>query len=145
MPKTLCQSFHRIAIGAAFAERQPQFLAVQAAQRCSRHRSRGSIAGSAKTALHSPRFAIGYRILCTAIRTDPVFSSAQFNRHNRGFTRRVTGQSLTDLYCPRLSISDSQAKKAFQSKMRSFLYFRQNITYQYMSTTRGQYMVKIEP
>ena len=95
--KTLCQSFHRIAIGAAFAECQPQVLAVQAAQGCCRHCSKGFVAGSAKTALHSPRLAIGYRILCTPIQTGPVFSSTQFNRRNRGFIRRATGQNPTDL------------------------------------------------
>ena len=31
-----------------------------------------------------------------------------------------------------LLISDSQDKKAFRSKMRGLLYFRQNITHQYM-------------
>jgi len=54
MPKTLCQSLHRIAIGTAFAERQPTVFAVQATQGCCRHCSKGSVAGIRRTQASPP-------------------------------------------------------------------------------------------
>ena len=95
---------HRIAIGKAFAERQPEFLAVRTARWRIRHRSDRFDCGSGKDSVEIPatcRWPL--RPVRAAMRADPVFSNTCFNRRKRGFTDRTTGENLTCLYLPRFA------------------------------------------
>ena len=83
-----------IAIGKAFAVRQPEFLSVQTVRWRPRHCAEGSIAGSAEIALKSLRFVVGHCTVCAAMRAGQVFSDPHFNCRKRGFTGRVTLKNL---------------------------------------------------
>ena len=126
MPKTLCQRWHRIVIGAAFAERQPTVFVVQAAQGCCRHCSKGLLQDQQRlrciprdlplaTAPCAPQYG--------QVRSSPMPSSAAATGALSAGRPARTSPTFNLRASIDLSISDSQIKGAFRFKMRSFSVF----------------------
>ena len=85
---------HRVAIGQAFAERQPHLLAVQAGPRRAGQGTEGLAAALAAVALQPPCRAIGHRSGRAAAGAASILAHSQFDCRQRRFTDRPARQNL---------------------------------------------------
>ena len=105
----------RIAIGKAFAERQPEFLAVRTAHLAYPSPLRRFDCRIGKDNVEvppPPRLAVGHY----TVRTAPVFSNTYFNRRKRGFTAGQLARTSPASNLPQFA----QLVDLWQSRLKCF-------------------------